>query len=277
MAEDTDFHASTVDDTIEIEASVIEDIVEVEVETEIIPDASETVKGVVRLATIDESIEGIDDSTAVTPLKLKRTLDIPVNALMSLIDSLSATKADKSEIPTDNNQLANGAGYVTAEYHDDTKQDVISDLDTIRQGAELGSTALQSYTETDPIYTADKPNIALKSEIPTKVSSLINDADYQTATDVANMIASIPQFEVKIVDTLPPEGQKMVLYLVPKTSSSGDDIYDEYIWLENTRSFELVGTTTVDLSDYYTKGEITNLLNEKQDNLDIILIEGADW
>ena len=169
-------------------------------------------------------------------------------------------------------------GTVITEHQDISgKQDVITDLDTIRQGARLGATALQSYTETDPIYTADKPNIALKSEIPTKVSSLINDADYQTATDVASMIASIPQFEVKIVDTLPPEGQKMVLYLVPKTSSGGDDIYDEYIWLENTQSFELVGTTTVDLSDYYTKGEITNLLNEKQDNLDIILIEGADW
>lgn len=34
------------------------------------------------------------------------------------------------------------------------KQDVISDLDTIRSGAELGATALQSYTETDPIFAA---------------------------------------------------------------------------------------------------------------------------
>lgn len=59
------------------------------------------------------------------------------------------------------------------------KQDVISDLATIRAGASKGATAVQSipseyvtetelnakgyltsYTETDPIYTADKPNIA---------------------------------------------------------------------------------------------------------------------
>ena len=46
------------------------------------------------------------------------------------------------------------------------KQDTISDLATIRTNAEKGATALQSYTETDPIYTADKPNLALKSEIP---------------------------------------------------------------------------------------------------------------
>ena len=53
-----------------------------------------------------------------------------------------------------------------------TKQDKISDLDTIRSGAAKGATALQSYTETDPIYTADKPSIALKSELDGKQDKL---------------------------------------------------------------------------------------------------------
>ena len=106
---------------------------------------------------------------------------------------------------------------------------------------------------------------ALKSEIPTKVSSFTNDANYQTYTDVASMIASIPQFSISIVDSLPSSGQKMVLYLVPKTSASGDDIYDEYIWIESTSAFELVGSTTVDLGDYYTKTETNTLLSGKQD------------
>lgn len=44
------------------------------------------------------------------------------------------------------------------------KQDTISDLDAIRQGAQRGSTALQS--ESDPVYLADKPKLALKVEIP---------------------------------------------------------------------------------------------------------------
>ena len=48
----------------------------------------------------------------------------------------------------------------------DSKQDTISDLDTIRSNAAKGATALQSYTETDPVYSADKPSLALKSEIP---------------------------------------------------------------------------------------------------------------
>lgn len=94
-----------------------------------------------------------------------------------------------------------------------------------------------------------------------------NPNGYQTASDVASAIASIPQFEIKIVDVLPATGQKMVLYLLPKTSVSGDNIYDEYIWLESTSSFELVGSTTVDLSDYYTKTETDQKLDTKQDTL----------
>lgn len=50
---------------------------------------------------------------------------------------------------------------------DNKYQTTINDLETIRVGAKLGETALQSYSETDPIYSADKPNIALKSELPT--------------------------------------------------------------------------------------------------------------
>ena len=65
----------------------------------------------------------------------------------------------------------------------DGKQDTISDLDAIRQGAEKGSTALQ--TESDPIYTADKPNLALKSELDGKVDKedgkVLSSNDYTDA------------------------------------------------------------------------------------------------
>ena len=71
------------------------------------------------------------------------------------------TEADKADL------YEGGASLVRPLL--DKKQDTISDLDAIRQGAEKGSTALQSYTESDPIYTADKPNLALKSELDGKV------------------------------------------------------------------------------------------------------------
>lgn len=46
----------------------------------------------------------------------------------------------------------------------------------------MGATALQSYTETDPVYTADKPNLALKSEIP-DISVKANSSDLTSHTE----------------------------------------------------------------------------------------------
>lgn len=115
---------------------------------------------------------------------------------------------------------------------------------------------------------------ALKSEIPTKVSSFINDANYQTATDVASMIASIPQFKLSIVNSLPETGEKMTLYLVSKGGES-PDVYDEYIWIEQTSSFEHLGSTAVDLSDYYTKTEADVLLADKQPKMAIVTTQNT--
>lgn len=70
------------------------------------------------------------------------------------------------------------------------KQDTISDLATIRTNAEKGATALQSYTETDPVYIADKPNIALKTEIP-DISNLATKAEIADKQDTIADLATI--------------------------------------------------------------------------------------
>ena len=68
----------------------------------------------------------------------------PMSAITGLIDALDG-KADSADIPS-------LAGYATEAYvnshHDSTKQDVISDLSTIRSGAAAGATALQSVPDT---------------------------------------------------------------------------------------------------------------------------------
>jgi hypothetical protein len=83
---------------------------------------------------------------------------------------------------------------------------------------------------------------------------------YAEPTDIMQAIASIPQFKLSIVDELPLAGEKMTLYLVPKEGTN-NDVYDEYIWIEQTTSFEHLGTTAVDLTDYvkntdYATGDI---------------------
>ena len=94
-----------------------------------------------------------------------------------------------------------------------------------------------------------KGDYALVSDIPTLVSELQNDSNFATQTQVMQAIAAIPQFALSIVNELPATGAKMVLYLVPKEGTE-KDIYNEYIWIEQTSSFEFIGTTAVDLTDY---------------------------
>lgn len=95
----------------------------------------------------------------------------------------------------------------------------------------------------------DKGNYALAENVPTQVSQLENDSQFATQTQVMQAIASIPQFSISLVDELPLTGEKMVLYLVSKGGES-PDVYDEYIWIEQTSSFEFLGTTAVDLTGY---------------------------
>ena len=84
--------------------------------------------------------------------------------------------------------------------------------------------------------------------------------DYATEAFVMDQINNAEHFHREIVDALPLTGKDNILYLVPKKGSD-KDIYNEYIWAGV--DYELMGTTAVDLSDYYKKGEVDTLLDNK--------------
>lgn len=88
--------------------------------------------------------------------------------------------------------------------------------------------------------------------------------DYASKTYVMDQINNAEHFHREIVDALPLTGKDNVLYLVPKKGSN-KDVYNEYIWTGT--DYELMGTTAVDLSDYYTKEEADKLLDKKVDKV----------
>ena len=107
-------------------------------------------------------------------------------------------------------------------------------------------------TKTELNTKQPKGNYALIDDVPTQVSELENDSNFATQTQVMQAIASIPQFKLSIVDALPQTGEKMVLYFVPKDGEA-PDIYNEYVWIEQTSSYEFLGSTAVDLTEYVKK------------------------
>lgn len=84
--------------------------------------------------------------------------------------------------------------------------------------------------------------------------------DYATEAFVMEQINNTEHFHREIVDALPLTGKDNVLYLVPKKGSD-KDIYNEYIW--TGADYEFMGTTAVDLTDYYKKNEVDELLDTK--------------
>lgn len=62
------------------------------------------------------------------------------------------------------------------------KQDVIPDLSTIRNGAALGATALQSYTETDPVFAAS----------PAKGITSANITSWNAKADKPSVVTTLP-------------------------------------------------------------------------------------
>ena len=74
---------------------------------------------------------------------------------------------------------------------------------------------------------------------------------------VTEQLGTITGVSFQIVnsfDELPTTGEAGVIYLVPN-GKTGDNAYDEYIWVtsDGTSKYEKIGSTEVDLSDYYTK------------------------
>lgn len=159
-------------------------------------------------------------------------------------------KADANDIPTKVSDLTNDSGFIT-------------------------SSSL-------PTKTSDLTNdsgFITSSSLPTKVSDLTNDSgfitstvnnltnyytktDTYTKTEVNNLIGSISSLDIEVVQTLPSSDiSTSTIYLLPKSSSEQQNIYDEYIYVNS--SWELIGSTAIDLSNYYTSTQVDNLLSNK--------------
>lgn len=107
---------------------------------------------------------------------------------------------------------------------------------------------------------------AKKDEIPdvsefitTSVDNLVNyyrKSETYNQEQINSLIGSITTINFKIVDSLPGTGENNLIYLVPSSKQEEKNVKDEYIWVDG--SWELIGSTKIDLSNYYTKDEVNS-------------------
>ena len=157
------------------------------------------------------------------------------------------------------------------------KQNVIADLADIRSGAKAGSTAYQKpVTGIPQTDLTTELQLALASFITASAQNLAYyylKSETYSASEVDQMIAAIKQFQYESVAVLPEASAQTVgkIYLVPSADPKTQNTKDEYITLTTveegttTYSWECIGSTTIDLSNYYNKAQtdaaITAALN----------------
>ena len=119
-------------------------------------------------------------------------------------------------------------------------------------------------------------NIEITSGGTISVTGIIDDSvignnSTYSSSKITNLISTIAQLSIEVVDELPESGDTHTMYLVPAQESGETNSRDEYLWIVDASTgvgtWELIGTTKTDLSDYYIVTEVNALLDDKQDTL----------
>ena len=165
--------------------------------------------------------------------------------------------------------VVSGKGLSTNDYTSAEKQK----LSGIANGAQVN--VIESVKVNGTKLTPSSK--AVDVTVPTKTSQLTNDSGYQSATSVESIITAkgyqtqpqvqslinsavgnITSIRYEKVTSLPATGSNGVIYLVAHSHGT-QDIYDEYIWLSESKTYEKIGNTDIDLSAYVKKSELTTI------------------
>ena len=104
-----------------------------------------------------------------------------------------------------------------------------------------------------------------------KVSDEIAKAILEANNYANELITNIATVSLEYVDVLPSTGQNNVIYISPVINDDSSITYTIYVWKSSSSSFVQVGTTKINMTNYYTMTQTDNLLNNKAEKSEVIL------
>ena len=107
----------------------------------------------------------------------------------------------------------------------------------------------------------EKKEVVTKTELATSVAEALQSANTYTDSKIAEVyttISGINHFTTKIVTSVNEVKEPGVLYLIKDNTATGSDKYNEYLYVDGYPV--LIGDTSTDLSNYYTKAETASLV-----------------
>lgn len=105
-------------------------------------------------------------------------------------------------------------------------------------------------------------NVEIGDQLKASIIDNLTSSDSEKALSarqgkiLKELIDNLANLQITIVDTLPVTGESNIIYLVKK-AGTGTDIHDEYVYVEG--NWEKIGTTDVDLTNYYTKTQVDSI------------------
>lgn len=105
-------------------------------------------------------------------------------------------------------------------------------------------------------------NVEIGDQLKSSIIDNLTSSDTEKALSarqgkiLKELIDNLANLQITVVDTLPTTGESNIIYLVKK-ASTGTDIHDEYVYVEG--NWEKIGTTDVDLTNYYTKTQVDSI------------------
>lgn len=181
------------------------------------------------------------------------------------IQQLSSAKADKKDIPTKVSQLENDNNYATKEYVN-TNGGKIDKILVNGTEQTITNKAVDIFV---PVKLSELTND--KGFIDNTVNNLVNyytKSETYTKSEVLDLMAQIPKFSVQIVSTLPTENiSTTTIYLVAVADVDSNNYFEEFLYADG--KWELIGTTKIDLTGYYTKEEVDKAIQTAVENIEI--------
>ena len=246
--------------------------------------------------SLDNKIDIINNILTNSVEALNANLDINTENINTLINKQTITEENISQINTnisDINEDINNINQDISDLENNTKTNAENILN-------LSNTVEENYNTLNYSVTVNENNISQNTQDISDLQTNLNEnytptselavvalsGDYNDLlnqpeipsieglatteyvdTKVNETLGTIVEFDFVTVDELPEVGESNHIYLV--LHEHGDtDIYDEYIWVKDTQTFEKIGNTDVDLSGYYTKYESNALLDTKVDKIE---------
>ncbi len=202
-----------------------------------------------------------------------------VTQILTKIKSLLAKKAEITAIPTKVSQLTNDSSYQTNSEVDTAITNKLNTLDLtsedIPSTLDEGAYFISSLTQENGLVRAKKVQFA--NQFTANLEAAQSQGDVvslaQLSQKITDAVGKITSFEYNIVPHLPPiaDGKVGTVYLVPN-EGSGNNVYDEYIFLPPDSPFEgryeKIGTTDIDLTPYAKKTEIPTKVSQLTNDSD---------